>query len=65
MIIPLTAGMDAMRQMLFRTEGLYPFEYEVGLLAVLAVIFVALAARMLAVIERKAREQGTLTTKWQ
>jgi ABC-2 type transport system permease protein len=65
MIIPLACGMDAMRQILFRTEGFWPLWVEVLLLAVLAVIFIYLAKRFLIYLERIAREEGKLTVKWQ
>ncbi|MGL6096846.1 MAG: ABC transporter permease [Fimbriiglobus sp.] len=64
-LIPLTAGMDAMRQILFRADGLFGVETEIGLLAGLAVVFLVLARRTLATLERKARDEGRLTVKWQ
>jgi ABC-2 type transport system permease protein len=65
LLIPLTAGMDAMRQVLFGSEGFLGVWTEVGLLAVLAVVFLALARRFLAVLENKARRDGKLSVKWQ
>jgi ABC-2 type transport system permease protein len=64
-LIPLTAGMDAMRQVLFGTPGYLGVWTEVGLLAVLSVVFLSLARMTLRFMERKAREDGTLTVKWQ
>ena len=64
-IIPLTAGMDAMRQLLFNAEGFWPLWIEIGMLAGLAIVFIALAERLLAYLERKSREEGRLTVKWQ
>lgn len=64
-LIPLTAGMDAMRQILFRADGLFTVGTEIGLLAGLAVVFLVLARRTLATLERKARDEGRLTVKWQ
>lgn len=64
-LIPLTAGMDAMRQVLFRADGLFPVGTEIGLLAGLGVVFLVLARRTLATLERKARDEGRLTVKWQ
>jgi ABC-2 type transport system permease protein len=63
--IPLTAGMDAMRQLLFNAEGFWPVWIEVSLLAGLSVLFIALAKRCLAYLERLSREEGRLTVKWQ
>ena len=68
-IIPLTAGMDAMRQIL----GFVPNEKlrilsvpaELGLLAGLTVVFVLVARVCLRYLERRAREEGKLTVRWQ
>jgi len=57
--------MDAMRQVLFRSEGFLDLWYEVPLLAVMSVSFILLAKRFLDVLERKAKEEGKLTVKWQ
>src|SRR5437868_2720299 len=43
--VPLTAGMDAMRQVLFRTPGLFDVWIEVTILAALAVVFLFAAHR--------------------
>ena len=64
-LIPLTAGMDAMRQVLFGTPGFLDVGVEVGLLAGLLVVFLGLARGTLRMMERKARRDGTLTIKWQ
>ena len=70
LVIPLAAGIDAMRQVLFQhtgrgIEGFLPVWTEIGILAVLGVVFVTLAIRCLKVLERKAKEDGKLTVKWQ
>jgi ABC-2 type transport system permease protein len=65
LLIPLACGMDAMRQVLFRVEGVTGVWAEVGLLAVLSVVFLLLARVCLRNLERKAKEDGRLTTKWQ
>lgn len=64
LLIPLSAGMDAMRQVLFRTPGVLAVEYEIALLAVLGVLFLALAHRLLRLLERLAKESGKLTVRW-
>ncbi|MBN9521360.1 ABC transporter permease [bacterium] len=64
-LIPLTAGMDAMRQVLFRTPGIFGVWEEVAALAVLSVIFLFTARWLLARLERRAREEGKLTVRWQ
>lgn len=73
LVIPLTAGMDAMRQLLFpvnyadptRRDGLLPVGVELAILAGLAVAFLFAARRCLAVLERKAKEEGRLSIRWQ
>lgn len=66
LVIPLAAGIDAMRQVLFpMAEGFLPVWGEIGLLAGLGAVFVLLAIRCLNVLERKAKADGKLTVKWQ
>ncbi|MGL6074360.1 MAG: ABC transporter permease [Fimbriiglobus sp.] len=65
LIIPLTAGMDAMRQVLFNREGFLSVPTELAILAGLSVTFLFLAGRTLIWIEKKARHEGRLTVKWQ
>ncbi|MDY3556712.1 ABC transporter permease [Gemmata sp. JC717] len=64
-LIPLTLGMDAMRQVLFHTPGLFAVWAELSVLAVLACVFISVARIGLRYIERKAREGGKLTVRWQ
>jgi ABC-2 type transport system permease protein len=63
--IPLTLGMDAMRQVMFRTPGLVDVGVELGVLGGLAVAFFFAARRALRYLERRAREEGKLTVRWQ
>ncbi len=66
-VLPLTAGVDALRQILFprvATQGLLPVWAEVLILVALAVLFIGLARYLLAVLERRARAQGRLTVRW-
>ena len=65
LIIPLACGMDAMRQVLFKAEGVLSVSWEVALLAGMGVVFVSLAQKTLALLERKAKEEGRLTIRWQ
>jgi ABC-2 type transport system permease protein len=65
LLIPLAAGMDAMRQVLFRADGVIAVKWEVTLLAGLAVTFLTLAKRSLDYLERKSREEGRLTVRWE
>ncbi|MCI0700739.1 MAG: ABC transporter permease [Planctomycetia bacterium] len=63
--IPLTLGMDAMRQVLFRTPGLFEVWVELSVLGGLAVVFFFCARWGLRYLERRAREEGKLTVRWQ
>jgi ABC-2 type transport system permease protein len=63
--IPLTAGMDAMRQVLFRAPGVFSVWVEVAVLSVLALVFLIAAHRCLRYLERRAKEEGKLTVRWQ
>jgi ABC-2 type transport system permease protein len=64
-VIPLTAGMDGMRQVLFRTPGILAVGAEMALLAGLSVVFLFAAHRCLRYLERRAKEEGKLTVRWQ
>jgi ABC-2 type transport system permease protein len=66
-MIPLTPGLDAMRQLMFPGQqiGLVAVEYEIAILAVLAVFFPLLAVRALHYMERMAKVEGRLTLRWQ
>lgn len=64
-VIPLTAGMDAMRQVLFRAPGLFPVWAEMVILAVLLVAYFSAAHRCLRNLERRAKAEGKLTVRWQ
>jgi ABC-2 type transport system permease protein len=63
--IPLTAGMDAMRQVLFHATGIFDVRLEVAVLAALAAVFLFAAHRCLRYLERRAKEEGKLTVRWQ
>jgi ABC-2 type transport system permease protein len=63
-LIPLTLGLDAMRQLVFPSGALLGFlqvETEIGVLVVLSVGFVAGARILLAYMERLAIREGRLT----
>ena len=65
LLIPLATGMDAMRQVLFRAEGVLPVAAEIGLLIGLAVVFHVSARRCLDYLERKSQQEGRLTVRWE
>lgn len=65
-ILPLTLGLDAMRQLVFANGpalGFLSVPVELTILAVMAAAFIALARLCLAIMERKARDEGTLTDR--
>jgi ABC-2 type transport system permease protein len=65
-ILPLTLGMDALRQLVFASGpslGFLSVPVEIGALIALAVVFVAAAKYWLGRVERLAIEQGTLTDR--
>lgn len=67
-IVPLTLGLDAMRQILFAeglAQALLPVPAELALLAALGVVFFALAGRSLAYMETRAKREGRLTLRWE
>jgi ABC-2 type transport system permease protein len=65
-VLPLTIGMDAMRQILFAdADGLFDLPWEIALLVVMAALFIDVARRLLAYLERRARQEGRLTMRWQ
>lgn len=68
-IVPITLGLDAMRQLLYpqMMEGFkfLPVGYELGALVVLGVAFLTLAHRALRYFEALARREGRLTLRGQ
>jgi ABC-2 type transport system permease protein len=63
-IIPLTLGMDAMRQLIFPTGfqfGFMSVQWEIIILAVLSVAFIVTAKILLAHIEKIAVREGRVT----
>lgn len=63
-IIPLTLGMDAMRQLIFPTGfqfGFMTVQTEIYILAVLSVVFLATAKFLLARVEKLAVREGRIT----
>ncbi len=66
-IIPITIGLDAMRQLLFpgSGEGFLPVWIESIVLLVLCFVFFVLAKYMLDYMEMLGKRDGRLTMKWQ
>jgi len=67
-IIPITLGLDALRQLLFgvdRAMGFVSVEVEILVLVVLAVVFVVAAKYALDYMERLGKREGRLLMRWQ
>ena len=66
-VIPLTLGLDGMRQLAFGGAewGFLPPTLELGLLAVLSIGFIYLARRALRFMEELGKRKGRLTLRWQ
>jgi ABC-2 type transport system permease protein len=68
-IIPLAVGLDAIRQLAFAGSD-YPTgtpspAVEALILVVMVVVFIALSRWTLATLERRARQEGRLSVRWQ
>jgi ABC-2 type transport system permease protein len=65
-LLPLTLGMDAMRQLVFASGpslGFLSVPVEIGALVILSVVFIAASKYWLNHIERLAMREGTLTDR--
>jgi ABC-2 type transport system permease protein len=66
-VLPLSLGLDAMRQLLLGSQA-HPFlsvRLEIGLLAASGVLFVIIAAVAWRVMEERSKHEGRLTLRWQ
>lgn len=65
-IIPITLGLDGIRQCLFMTDmGFIPLWQELVILIILTGAFFVLAKKSLAHMEKMGKREGRLTLKWQ
>jgi ABC-2 type transport system permease protein len=67
--LPLAVGLDAMRQLAF-ADAAYPLgtpspEIEAAILVLMTVVFILVARWTLRVLERRARQEGRLSVRWQ
>ena len=63
-MIPLTLGLDAMRQLVFSAGpslGFLDVEIEIGLLVILSVVFLIAARHLLRHLERLSIREGRIT----
>jgi ABC-2 type transport system permease protein len=66
--IPLTLGLDAMRQLAFKAgaaSGFVNVNLELSVLAVLCVFFLIAAKYALELMEKLGKKEGRLTLRWQ
>ncbi len=66
-LLPLTLGVDALRQVLLgaSAHGLLPVATESAILSAFAAVFLVLARLSLAYLEGLAKREGRLTQRWQ
>jgi ABC-2 type transport system permease protein len=68
-LLPLSVGLDAMRQLAFARSpypaGTPPPEVEVLILVAMTVVFLVAARWTLRTLERRARQAGRLSIRWQ
>jgi ABC-2 type transport system permease protein len=66
-IVPITLGLDGMRQALFSNVNtmFLPMEWELAALIALSIFFLVLAKYMLAYMETLGKREGRLTMRWQ
>jgi ABC-2 type transport system permease protein len=65
-VVPLTLGLDAMRQLLFTDDpslGFVPVRIELSVLTALAVVFLGAAYVTLRRMEERGRREGRLTER--
>jgi ABC-2 type transport system permease protein len=67
-LIPMTLGLDAMRQLAFKggaQSGFINVNVELAALAVLSVLFLVLSKYALEYMEKLGKREGRLTLRWQ
>lgn len=68
-IVPITLGLDALRQLFYPSSGseygFLPVDLELGILAVLSVVFLVLSKYSLDYMENLGKTTGRLTLRWQ
>lgn len=67
-IIPVTLGLDALRQIIFTNidfKGLFPVWTEILILFFLGIIYLFLSIKAINYMELRARKEGRLTLRWQ
>src|SRR5438128_157631 len=62
-IIPLTIGMDALRQTLFSTPGFLPLPLEILVLGLMGLVLLFASSKALKFLENKGRKTGTIAVR--
>lgn len=62
-LIPLTLGMDGLRQTLFGIPGFVALPYEIAALAVMGAILLVSSSKALKYLENKGRRTGTIAVR--
>jgi ABC-2 type transport system permease protein len=62
-LIPLTIGMDALRQTVFSFPGFIPVPYEILILAVMGLVLLFASSKALKFLENKGRRTGTIAVR--
>jgi ABC-2 type transport system permease protein len=62
-LIPLTIGMDALRQSVFSFPGFIPFPYEILILALMGLVLLFASSKALKILENKGRRTGTIAVR--
>ena len=62
-LIPLTIGMDALRKTLFFGSDLGQVWWNLAILAVMAVVLLVISSYTLKLLERKGRQDGTISVR--
>lgn len=66
-LMPLTLGVDALRQVLLgeAARGLLPLAWEIAALAAFTIVFLVVARFALRYLENLSKREGRLTQRWQ
>src|SRR6266700_291740 len=62
-LIPLTIGMDALRQTVFSFPGFIPVPYEILILALMGLVLLFASSKALKFLENKGRRTGTIAVR--
>jgi ABC-2 type transport system permease protein len=67
-LVPLTLGLDGVRQLSIRSQtpiGFLSPSVEAAILLAMTLVFTAGAVRLMRVLEQKGKRDGTMTLRWE